>query len=74
MKTLLWLMLKEEFRMHSSFSNRYMFLAFPVMTALFAFGIATTSERIFEVQSMEDIMLLTHVGVFLYGISVGAFG
>ncbi len=74
MKTLVWLMLKEEFRMHSSFSNKYMFLAFPVMTALFAFGIAATSDRIFEVQSVEDIMLLTHVGVFLYGISVGAFG
>jgi hypothetical protein len=74
MKTLVWLMLKEEFRMHSSFSNKYMFLAFPLMTALFSFGVAAASERIFEVQSMEDLLLLTHVGVFLYGVSVGAFG
>ena len=74
MKTLVWLMLKEEFRMHSSFSNKYMFLAFPVMTVIFSFAIAITSERIFEAQPLRDVLLLAHVGVFIYGISVGAFG
>jgi hypothetical protein len=74
MKTLVWLMLKEEFRMHSSFSNKYMFLAFPMMTTIFSFAIAITSERIFEAQPLTDVLLLAHVGVFIYGISVGAFG
>ncbi|MEE9223448.1 MAG: hypothetical protein V3U51_01725 [Thermoplasmata archaeon] len=74
MRTLVWMMLKEEFRMHTSFSSKYMFLAFPVMTVIFSFAIALTSGRIFEVQPMSDIMLLIHVGVFIYGISVGAFG
>ncbi len=51
-----------------------MFLAFPVMTTVFSFAIAITSGRIFEAQPLSDIMLLAHVGVFIYGISVGAFG
>ncbi len=74
MRHLVWLMLKEEFRMHTSYSSRWVFLTFPVLVLLFSFGIAVTSERIFESTSLPDLMLLLHVSVFIYGLSVGAFG
>jgi MFS family permease len=74
MKTLLPMMLKEEFRMHASYSSKYMFLAFPIMTAFFSFAIAVTSERIFESTPLSQVLLMIHVGAFIYGISVGAFG
>ncbi|MFQ5883608.1 MAG: hypothetical protein ACE5IO_00740 [Thermoplasmata archaeon] len=74
MRKLVPLMLKEEFRMHTSHSSKYMFLAFPAMTVFFSFAIAVTSGRIFESTPMSQLMLMIHVGVFVYGISVGAFG
>ena len=74
MRKLVPLMLKEEFRMHTSHSSKYMFLAFPAMTVFFSFAIAITSGRIFESTPMSQLMLMIHVGVFIYGISVGAFG
>lgn len=67
-------MLKEEFRMHTSYSSRWMFLTFPVLVLLFSFGIAYTSEQIFQNTSLHDMMLMMHISVFIYGLSVGAFG
>ena len=67
-------MLKEEFRMHTSYSSKWMFLTFPVLVVLFSFGIAVTSEQIFENTPIVDMMLLLHIAVFIYGLSVGAFG
>ena len=74
MRDLVWLMLKEEFRMHTSYSSRWMFLTFPVLVMLYSFGSAVTSEQIFQSTSLADLMLVMHISIFIYGISVGAFG
>ncbi len=68
------LFLREEFRMHTYYTNPRMFLAFPFIVFMFAFGVALTSDRILADTSIDEIMLLLHVSVFLYGLSVGAFG
>ena len=74
MSWLLRLMLKEEFRVHASYSGRTMFLAFPFIITMFSLAIAVTSQRLLELTPLADAILLIHLGVFLYGLSVGAFG
>ncbi len=71
---LLRLMMKEEFRVHASYSGRSMFLAFPVIIFLFSLAIAVSSQRLLAYTPLGDAILLLHLGVFLYGLSVGAFG
>src|SRR5919204_3921139 len=74
MTGLLPLMLKEELRVHTSYSGRAMFLAFPAVVLTFSLAIAVTSERLFALTPLADALLLLHASVFLYGLSVGAFG
>src|SRR5438046_4938020 len=71
---LLRLMLTEEFRVHTSYSGRLAFLAFPIIITGFSLAIAVTSERLFTYTPRRDAILLLHVSVFLYGLGVGAFG
>lgn len=72
--SLLWLMLKEEFRLHASYSSKWMFLSFPSIVLLFSLAIAVTSQRLFEYTPLDQTVLVLHVSVFLYGLGVGAFG
>ncbi len=74
MSGLLGLMMKEEFRVHASYSGRTMFLSFPVIICLFSLAIAVSSERLLAYTPLGDAILLLHLSVFLYGLSVGAFG
>jgi len=71
---LLRLMLREEFRVHTTYSGRTMFLSFPLIITLFSLAIAVTSERLFAYTPFADAILLLHASVFLYGLSVGSFG
>jgi MFS family permease len=73
MRTLIPLMLKEEFRFHASHSNRYIFLSFPLIVCIFSFATAVSSPRIFEEVSANQLIQMVHVSIFLYGMSVGAF-
>ncbi len=73
MRTLLPLMLKEEFRFHASHSNRYIFLSFPLIVCIFSFAFAVSSERIFQEISQDRMLRLVHISITLYGMSVGAF-
>jgi hypothetical protein len=73
MRTLLPLMLKEEFRFHTSHSNRYIFLSFPVIVCMFSLATAISSPRLFQEIPAERMIQLTHVSIFLYGMSVGTF-
>jgi hypothetical protein len=73
MRTLIPLMLKEEFRFHASHSNKHIFLSFPVIVCLFSFATALSSSRIFEEVSQNDFLKMVHISIFLYGMSVGAF-
>ena len=74
MSWLLRLMMKEEFRVHASYSGRTMFLMFPLIICLFSLAIAISSQRLLAYTPLADAILLLHLGVFLYGLSVGAFG
>ncbi len=74
MSWLLPLMMKEEFRVHASYSGRTMFLSFPFIITIFSLAIAVTSQRLFSLTPLVDAILLLHLSVFLYGLSVGAFG
>ena len=74
MSWLLRLMMKEEFRVHASYSGRTMFLSFPIIVCLFSLTIAVSSQRLLAYTPLGDAILLLHLGVFLYGLSVGAFG
>src|SRR2546427_541377 len=74
MSWLLRLMLKEEFRVHASYSGQTMFVSFPFIITMFSLSIAVTSGRLFAYTPLPDAILLLHISVFLYGLSVGAFG
>lgn len=74
MTSLVTLMLREEFRMHTYYTSKYMFLSFPAIVGLFSFGVAATSDRILASTPLAQIMLTTHASIFVYGLSVGAFG
>jgi len=66
-------MLKEELRFHASHSNRYIFLSFPVIVCIFSLATAVSSPRLFQEIPAERMISLTHVSIFLYGMSVGTF-
>src|SRR5438552_17401516 len=71
---LLRLMLTEEFRVHTSYSGRLAFLAFPIIITGFSLAIAVTSLRLLTYTPFGDAILLLHASVFLYGLILGAFG
>ncbi|MCX6651206.1 MAG: hypothetical protein NT131_06095 [Methanomassiliicoccales archaeon] len=74
MASLLELMLREEYRMHVSYSSRHMFLSLPLyiffFTALFTYGMGTLTGDL----RFVDLITMSYGGVFIYGVSVGAFG
>src|SRR5439155_1529661 len=49
-------------------------VSFPFIITMFSLSIAVTSGRLFAYTPLPDAILLLHVSVFLYGLSVGAFG
>lgn len=73
MRTLLPLMIKEEFRFHASHSNRYIFLSFPVIVCMFSLATAVSSPRLFQEIPADRMIQLTHISIFMYGMSVGTF-
>ncbi|MGD0057186.1 MAG: hypothetical protein ABSB83_04945 [Methanomassiliicoccales archaeon] len=74
MPLLLSMMLKEEYRMHVTYSSRTIFLALPMFVTFVAFGMGISLHQLERNISIQELLTLTHVGVFLYGLSVGAFG
>jgi len=60
--------------MHTSYTSRHMFLAFPVLVMLLSFASAATSRNYLQVTPLPQMLLVVHISVFLYGVSVGAFG
>jgi hypothetical protein len=51
-----------------------MFLAFPVLVLLLSFSTAATAQNFLPTTPLRDLLLVLHISVFLYGVSVGAFG
>ncbi len=67
-------MLTEEYRMHVKYSSRRLFLSLPLyiffFTALFTYGLDVLTGDL----RLWDLMLMTYGGIYIYGLSVGAFG
>jgi hypothetical protein len=67
-------MLKEEYRMHVSYSSRSIFLAIPFFVATVSFFLGLTLRTLEQNVSLTELLTLANMGIFLYGLSVGAFG
>ncbi len=68
------LMLREEYRLHTSYSSTRMFLAMPMFVFMISFVTALTLRNLQGTVDLEDLMLGLNSGVCLYGMSVGALG
>ena len=71
---ILRLMLKEEYRLHSTYSSKRLFLAFPAMVILLSAMTSLTLQALEEEVPIGQMVVFTHASVLLYGVSVGAFG
>jgi hypothetical protein len=71
---LLSLMLREEYRVHVSYSSKRMFIAIPAFVFLLSLAISLTMRNLQETIDIWDMLTNLNAGVCLYGISVGAFG
>jgi hypothetical protein len=67
-------MLKEEYRLHVSYSSRSIFLAIPFFVATVSFFLGITLRTLEQNVSLAELLTLANMGIFLYGLSVGAFG
>jgi NADH-quinone oxidoreductase subunit C len=67
-------MLREEYRLHTSYSSARMFLAIPIFVFVIATILSLTLGNIQGTIGLKDMVTGLNAGVFLYGISVGAFG
>jgi len=74
MLTVLRLMLKEEYRLHVAYSSPRVFFSMPAYVFVIALFFASTLPLMGESIPIGDILLFTNAGIFVYGLSVGAFG
>ncbi|QLH75010.1 MAG: hypothetical protein HPY73_05860 [Methanomassiliicoccales archaeon] len=73
MREILKLMMLEEYRLHVSYSSRRVFLTLPLYVIIFTVFFGSTVGVIRSI-SIEEMVVMAHGGMFLYGMSVGAFG
>jgi hypothetical protein len=74
MPNLLKLMLLEEYRLHVSHSSRRMFMAMPIYVFVLSFFFAGSFPNLQTGLPLSDMLTLALGGIFIYGVSVGAFG
>ncbi len=67
------LMLKEEYRFHTSYTSRYAFMFFPVLALVLAFLAGVRSSKILEEISLKQVLLSLHLSILIYGILAGSF-
>ncbi len=72
MISLIWLMMKEEFRFHTNFASKVNFFFFPVIALLVGaigpLGIPNISESM----DIERMVIYLHVSMLFYGFSIGS--
>ena len=73
MFNLIKLMLKEEYRFHTSYTSRYAFIFFPVLALILAFLAGVSSSKILEEISLKHLLLSFHLSILLYGMLAGSF-
>jgi len=72
--SLLWTMVKEEYRMHASFSSSRFLLVMPAFVIILSFLASLTLTSAQSSIGLLEMVIGINTGGFLYGISVGAFG
>ncbi len=73
MFNLISLMLKEEYRFHTSYTSKYAFMFFPVFAFMLAFLGGVSSSKILEEISLKQVLLSLHGSLLLYGMIAGSF-
>ncbi|MEM2869260.1 MAG: hypothetical protein QW379_02400 [Thermoplasmata archaeon] len=71
-RSLLWAMLKEEWRLHKSFVGAVGSGFFPLVIFLFSLVLSIASPLLTKRVSVETVLLALHLGALLYGLGVGA--
>jgi len=74
MAALLSYMLKEEYRVHTTYSSPRVFFSMPLYVFLIALFFASTLPILQGSIRINEVLLFANVGIFVYGLSVGAFG
>lgn len=74
MRGLLALMMKEEYRLHISYSSSRVFFTLPIYVMLFTAFFGATFSGMMGVMTLSQIVIMVHAGLFIYGLSVGSFG
>ena len=67
-------MLKEELRTHTTYSGKRKFFTFPIMVFIFSTIFSLSLKTLLEETSLEQLILLSMAGAFIYGVGVGSFG
>lgn len=67
-------MLKEEFRTHTTYSGQERFLTFPIFVFFLSTIVGLTIGSMLERMTLSELAFMTHMSVFVYGLSVGTFG
>jgi hypothetical protein len=73
MLKLILLMLKEEVRLHTSFSHKLEFMLFPVMNFFFVLVCCLLSPQLLKNTPLQYFYYLMNSGIFVYGMFMGAF-
>ncbi|MCU0861403.1 MAG: hypothetical protein MUE65_03690 [Methanomassiliicoccales archaeon] len=74
MLDVLRLMLREEYRLHVSYSSPRVFFSMPAYVFAIALFFASTLPMMEASIPIQDMLLFVNAGIFVYGLSVGAFG
>ncbi len=74
MLTLLRLMLLEEYRVHMAYSSPRVFFSLPAYVFMIAFFLGATLPIMESSIHISEVLLFANAGIFVYGMSVGAFG
>ncbi len=67
------LMMSEERRMNAAMIGKAQFSLFPVMILLMAFVIGLSARQILNAMPMDQMYLILHSVIILYGLAVGGF-
>ena len=74
MSGLLGLMMKEEYRLHVSYSSSRVFFTMPLYVVLFTAFFGATFGTFSGTMALSQVIIMVHAGLFIYGLSVGSFG
>jgi hypothetical protein len=66
-------MMSEELRLNASMIGKVQFILFPVMILVFSLILALASKQLLVATSLDQMYLILHSLLFLYGLAVGGF-